>query len=143
MSLLYADYIHDYEVRSCFTKEFISLWPGWLGKDNLHKLDEVTEAEWERFNNLLRTISESYDLFVLDSETESIVGVDNINSHLDSYAVSMSKAANQFSRFVIPKLECVVTEEWDYTYIIWHKGNEAVESLSSLIHRAGLYNFSD
>jgi hypothetical protein len=40
-----------------------------------------------------------------------------------------------------PELGCVVTEEWDYTYIIWHKNNGAVEKLAPFIKKAKLKHF--
>jgi len=55
---MYREYFKDYwEVKSDFNKEFVSLWSGWLGKDDYHKLDEVTENEWEYFNKWIRLIS--------------------------------------------------------------------------------------
>ena len=56
---MYNEYFEDWDVKSEFNKEFISIFGGWLGKDNLHKLDDVTEREWGKFNHLLRVISEN------------------------------------------------------------------------------------
>jgi len=55
----------------------------------------------------------------------------------------MEKHAGLFSQYVIPELECVITEEWDYTYILWHKDNGAIDALSSYISEANLYHFPD
>ncbi len=53
----------------------------------------------------------------------------------------MNKDDSLFSRYVLPELDCVVTEEWDYTYIIWHKNNGAVEKLAPFITKAKLKHF--
>jgi hypothetical protein len=42
---MYQSYFEDWEVKADFTKEFVSLWDGWLG-DESYKLDLVTESEW-------------------------------------------------------------------------------------------------
>jgi len=48
---IYRHFFERGEVRPDFTKEYISLWPGWLGKDRLHLLDEVSETEWSSGQN--------------------------------------------------------------------------------------------
>lgn len=55
----------------------------------------------------------------------------------------MKKDSSLFSKYIIPELECVITEEWDYTYIIWHKNNGAVEALIPYILDSKLLHFSD
>ena len=55
----------------------------------------------------------------------------------------MNKDASSFSKYIIPDLECVITEEWDYTYILWHKKNGAVEALNPYIIKSGLKRFAD
>lgn len=55
----------------------------------------------------------------------------------------MRKDASLFSKFIIPDLHCVITEEWDYTYIIWHKNDGAVDALMPYILNSRLYHFSD
>ena len=57
---MYDDYFtSDGEVRPEFRKEFVSIFSGWLGTANLHKLDEVTEEQWSRFNDLLKALYRS------------------------------------------------------------------------------------
>jgi hypothetical protein len=41
------------------------------------------------------------------------------------------------------QLGCVISEEWDYTYIIWHKNNGAVEALAPYIKASRLEHFHD
>ncbi len=62
---------------------------------------------------------------------------------LSTYEETMRKDASQFSKFVIPDLDCVLTEEWDYTFIIWHKNNGAVDALRPYILNSMLHHFSD
>lgn len=140
---MFSDYFEEWEIKPEYSKEFISLWSGWLGKENYHKLDEVTENEWGRFNSFLKSISEKYSIEKVDFEAQSITKVDNIETLLSSYSESMNKDSSMFTNIVLPELECVISEEWDYTYIIWHKKNGAVEALSPLIESDGLKHFHD
>ena len=140
---MFSDYFEEWEVKPEYSKEFISLWSGWLGKENYHKLDEVTENEWDRFNSFLKSISEKYSIEKVDFEAQSITKVDNIETLLSSYSESMNKDSSMFTNIVLPELECVISEEWDYTYIIWHKKNGAVEALSPLLESDGLKHFHD
>ena len=55
---MYRDYFNDFwEIKPEFSKEFVSLWSGWLGEESLYKLDDVTENEWERFNTFIKLLS--------------------------------------------------------------------------------------
>ncbi|MDX1526917.1 MULTISPECIES: hypothetical protein [Pseudidiomarina] len=140
---MFREYFEDWEVRPEYSKEFISLWKGWLGKENYHKLDEVTENEWARFNELLRRLAEVFVLEVVNCEKQSLERVSDIESVLSTCEESMNKESSEFTTLVIPDLECVISEEWDYTYIIWHKNNGAVEALAPYIKAAGLEHFHD
>ncbi|WP_241902534.1 hypothetical protein, partial [Enterovibrio norvegicus] len=141
--IMFSEYFEDWEVKTEYSKEFVSLWSGWLGKENYHKLDEVTENEWSRFNDLLRRLAEDFSFEVVNCELQSLTEVRDINSVLSSYEESMNKDASKFTKLVIPELGCVISEEWDYTYIIWHKNNGAVEALTPYIKAASLESFHD
>jgi len=143
MNSSYSQYFKYCEVKPEFKKEFISLWSGWLGKDNLHKLDEVTEKEWARFNTLIRLIAESYRVELLDCESETISNVTDIESTLSTYEESKEKDSSGFSNYILPELECVLSEDWDFTYILWHKKNGAIKALIPLIEKVGLKHFHD
>ena len=140
---MFSEYFEEWEVKPEYSKEYVSLWSGWLGKENYHKLDEVTEEEWARFNNLLRGIFKDFVLEIVDCEKQSLTKVGDIESVLSNYEESMNKESSMFTKFVIPDLRCVITEEWDYTYIIWHKANSSVEALSPYIINSGLKHFHD
>ena len=143
MNSSYSQYFEECEVKPEFKIEFVSLWSGWLGKENLHILDEVTEKEWSRFNDLIRLLSNKFKIEILDCELESISNVSDIESTLSAYEDSITKTAAKFSNYILPELECVLSEDWDYTYIIWHKNNGAVEALAPFIEKVGLKHFSD
>lgn len=140
---MFNKYFEDWEVKPEYSKEFISLWAGWLGKENLHKLDDVTEEEWARFNNLVRTLSKDFVIEVVDCNKQSITAISDIESVLSNYKESMNKDSSLFIKLVLPELGCVLTEEWDYTYIIWHKNNGAVKILSTYINNSGLKHFQE
>jgi hypothetical protein len=143
MNSPYSKYFEDWDVKPSFRKEFVSLWSGWLGEANLHNLDEVTENEWARFNQFIRLIAKEYVVEIADCESESIRQITNIESTLANYEESMNKESTSFSKYVLPELACVVSEEWDYTYIIWHKNNGALEALSPIVKMAGLKHFNE
>ncbi len=140
---MYSEYFQDWELKPEFEKEFISLFDGWLGKDNLHKLDEVTESEWQRFNTLIKLIFEGYAMALADSQIQSVREFEKIDEVLCTYEESMNKGSEHFTRLVVPELQCVLTEDWDYTYILWHKSNGALEALQPLISKAGLYHWHE
>jgi hypothetical protein len=136
------DYFLDYEVRPEFNKQFISLWPGWLGTENMHKLDEVTETEWSRFNQLILEIADEFKVGVVDLKTAEVSFLTDIEQALKPYAESMNSSSRDFGRYILPDLDCLLTEEWDYTYILWHKNNGALEKIEPLIKRCELKHFS-
>ncbi len=133
----------DRAVRPDLDKEFVSIFDGWLGKESIHKLDEVTEGEWLKFNNFLRLLDRKYRLHIASLESHVSTEIHDIVPILESYAENKDKESVQFTKIVIPELDAVYTEEWDYTWILWHKNNGAVEALSPLIMGAGLFHWRD
>ncbi|MDC5857454.1 hypothetical protein [Vibrio europaeus] len=136
-------YNNEDEIRSEFNKEFISLWGGWLGRDEYYKLDEVTESEWSRFNHLLKLLHCQYEMYVVNWDNREAKLVDNIDDFLPTYEEAMDRGSANFSQFIIPELNAVLTEEWDYTFIIWHINNGSREKLEPWIKKAKLFNFRD
>lgn len=137
----YQDYFFENEVKNNFQKEFVSLWPGWLGKENLYKLDEVSENDWDKFNKWILCLSQQYQLLWVDSQNKRLSLVDNIETTFSTYKETMMKNSSQFSRYVVPILNCVVSEDWDYTWIIWHQNDGAVRAISNTIKNVGLFHF--
>jgi len=140
---MFSSYFREWEVKDEFEKEFICIFDGWLGEDNLHKLDEVTEDEWSKFNTLIRLISKQYKVQLANTKLRTLVEIDNIEHHIPTFEESMNKDSEQFSKFVVPELECVISEDWDYTYILWYKNKDVVAKLAPIIEAAGLYHFHD
>jgi len=54
----------------------------------------------------------------------------------------MTKTSNEFSVYLIPELECILSEDWDYTFIIWYTNKKVIIKLQSFIEKSGLYHFS-
>lgn len=140
---MYDQYFNNREVRGEFKKEYVSLWSGWLGEKELYRLDHVTEMESERFNELLLLIAQVFVVKRVVCSEEQLIAVDDMALELSTYEESMSKTSSMFSKFLIPELECVITEEWDYTYILWYKDEAAIKKLSPLIKEANLHHFPD
>ena len=78
---MYQSYFENWEVKENFTKEYISLWNGWLGKES-NKLELVTEHEWARFNELIRLIAKEYEIKVVNCGSETIEDIENIEDTL-------------------------------------------------------------
>jgi hypothetical protein len=137
---MYQSFFENWEVKTDFTKEFVSLWGYWLG-DESYKLNLVTENEWSRFNEFIKLLSQHFMVKLADCKSEKLLDINNIQDTFSNHSESMNKDDSLFSRYVLPELDCVVTEEWDYTYIIWHKNNGAVEKLAPFIAKAKLKHF--
>ena len=129
------------EFHSDFQMEFISLWKGWLGLANLHKLDEVKVTEWDRFNELTVLLYEEYELLVANPDERTLRRVVELSEIVQSYETHRNKGPGEFTKLIIPELDCAITEEWDYTYIIWYKDFAAAEALVPLIHKVNLHHF--
>lgn len=140
---VYNRFFEHGEVRPDFRKEYISLWSGWLGKERLHLLDEVSEEEWLRFNQMLLAAFGTFRMGVVDHAAETVEFPARLEPLLSDHLESMRKDASQFSQFVIPALDCVITEEWDYIYILWHRDTGALEAIKPLLSEAQLQHFSD
>ena len=140
---IYDVFFEHGEVRPDFSKEYISLWSGWLGKERLHLLDEVSEDEWLRFNRMLLAAIKAFRQGVVNHASETVEFPEHLEPLLSDHQVSMQKDAEQFSQFVIPDLDCVITEEWDYTYILWHRNAGALAAIEPLLFQAKLQHFSD
>ena len=140
---IYGRFFQHGEVRPKFRKEYISLWPGWLGKERLHLLDEVSENTWLRFNRMLLATFEAFRMGVVNHAAEVVEFPAQLEPLLDDYQAYMKKDGSQFFQFVIPALDCVITEEWDYTYILWHRDSRALQAIKPLLVEAQLDHFSD
>ena len=138
-----SEYFDDLEVKKEFSQEFISLWSCWLGRDECYKLDEVSEAEWERLNQLVRLLHSEYEMYAVNLENETINKLEDLDKYLPTYAEDMDRGQMNFTTIIIPSLNAVLAETWDYTYILYHKNNGTVESLKPLIKKSNLYSFSD
>jgi hypothetical protein len=137
------NYFKNEEVLDDFEKEFITLWSGWLGRDEFHKLDEVTYEQWDRFNTLLRSLDKKYDLYLVNKEYTEYKKVENIESIIDSYDYSMSKDSCHFTTIIIPELEIIYEEAWDYTWILWHKNRNSNEAFKKIVIDAKLCQFNE
>jgi hypothetical protein len=138
-----SEYFDNWEVKEEFSQEFISLWDGWLGRDECYKLDEVTEPEWERFNQLVRLLHSEYEMFAVNLGNETINKLEDIDKYLPTYEEDMDRGQMNFSTIIIPSLNAVLAETWDFTYILYHKNNGTVETLKPLIKKSNLFSFSD
>ena len=140
---MFFDYFSDWEVKTNFSKEFISLWDGWLGQDEIHKLDEVTEPEWLKFHRFILMLADQYELYEVDLANSQTKKIECIKSYLPTFEEDQEREYSQFTKLVIPELDAVLTEEWDFTYIFWHKNNGSKEKISEFVIDAGLFSFVD
>lgn len=138
-----AEYFDDGEVREEFCLEFISLWDGWLGPEHYHKLDEVTPSQWQRFHHLIALLFAKYDLYAVDLENYSAEKLTQLDNFLPSYEQDLNRGASEFTMLIIPSLHALLVQTWDYTYILYHQNNGAVEALSPFVGQSQLFHFSD
>jgi len=136
-------YFIAHEVRNDFEKEFVSLFDGWLGEQNLYRLDEVREQEWQKFNTLLRMLAGKYEIFAVNLGDRSCCKVTDVESIIPTYEEDMNRGSDQFIRIIISELDVIFMEDWDYTWILWYREREAVHALAPMIANAGLFHFSD
>ena len=101
---MFDTYFDDWEVKPEFSKEYISLWSNWLGEENLHLLDEVSEEDWSRFNSLIIVIAKTYNIGLVDCDARLVSFPKNIEDTLSNYSISMNKDASSFSKYIIPCL---------------------------------------
>jgi hypothetical protein len=137
------EYFDSFTVKNIYKKEFISIFDGWLGEENLYKIDEVTENEWSRFNCLLKLLFNSYDLYIVNRRENIYNKVTNINSLIMSFEEDMEKSSDDFFKIIIPELDIVLTEEWDYVYILWYKDSKSLKKLEKFIKKSNLFHFND
>ena len=139
---MFETYYLDGSVRPEFNKEFVSIFDGWLGKENLDQLDQVTGVEWSRFNTFLDLLKQGYGLYSANLMTGQVRQINDLDTVIVTHEASLEKQSSQFTQIVIPELGALYKEEWDYTWILWHKNNGAVETLDPLIRQAGLFHWS-
>jgi hypothetical protein len=140
---VYEHFFEHGEVRPDFSKEYISLWSGWLGKERLHLLDEVTEDKWLRFNQMLLAAFGNFRMGMVNHAAEAVDFPAQLEPFLDCYDKYSQKDGSRFLQFAIPELDCLLTEDWDFTYILWHRNAGALEAIEPLLTEAGLRHFSD
>ena len=136
-------YFLNGEVNPGFSKEFISIFDGWLGKENLQRLDDVSEEDWSRFNKFLRLLSQHYKLYRVDMDAQSLREIADIQGVVCSLEESENKQSAEFTKIASPQLNAVYAEDWDCTWILWHMNDGAVDTLSPLIDQSGLFHWSD
>ena len=88
---IYDVFFEHGEVRPDFGKEYISLWSGWLGKERLHLLDEVSEDKWLRFNRMLLAAFEAFRIGVANHAYEIVEFLARLEPLLSDYQESMRK----------------------------------------------------
>jgi len=92
---------------------------------------------------MLLAASGAFRMGVVNHAAEAVEFPAQLQPLLDNYQAYLEKDGSQFFQFVIPALDCVITEEWDYAFILWHRGSEALEAIKPLLVEAKLKHFSD
>ena len=103
----------------------------------------MTAEEWGKFNDLIRRIAQLYKIQQVEVATKYFIPVIDVEMILSSYDQAMKKIYMEFTKIFIPSLDCIVSEDWDYTYIIWCKNSDSIEALKPLISEVGLFSFQD
>lgn len=61
---LYAAYFNEWEVKAEFERAYVSLWPGWLGPERIHELDQLTPLDWGKFNYWLELVANDHEVHI-------------------------------------------------------------------------------
>jgi len=140
--IMYSKYCREWEIKDTFFPEYICIFNGWVEEKYSYLMDEVTTKEWERFDSLVRLLAKDYKLYLINHNKKTCSLITNIENIIVSYEISMNKDATQFTEIIIPELNAVLSESWDYTYILWHKKNGAKEKVNPLVTNSKLYQFT-
>ena len=138
-----SDYFDDWEVKEEFSQQYISLWDGWLGKNEYYKLNEVSKSEWERFNNLIKQLHANFELYAVNLKRQEVTKLIDLDNYLPTLEEDLNREQLEFTTIIVPALKAVLAETWDYTYIIYHTGSEAVKALAPFINANELFCFRE
>ncbi|MCG9680937.1 hypothetical protein [Vibrio sp. Isolate24] len=133
-------YDENDEIKSVLSQGFISLWRGWLTREEAYKLNQVDAYEVERFKQLIRLLYSKYDIYRAEWDSRTLHKINNIDSFLSDYPCSFE--GGDFVEIFIPSLDLLIKETYDYTFIFWYKENKVQECISSLASQVRLYTFN-
>ncbi|MEQ9314598.1 MAG: hypothetical protein RLN72_02035 [Henriciella sp.] len=137
-------YFKDFEPLPHFEKTYVSLWDGWLGPERSHLLDDVTREDELKLVDFYWSLATRFEVFRIDLKVGTVArfgGPDRRSLAAD--VINGSRTHAQFFKLIVPALDCLVTEEWDYTAIIWHRSETAPAQLLDMVESAGLKHFTD
>ena len=124
-------------IRETFDRKHISIFNAPLGEKNLYKLDEVTENDFNKFNNLLNLLFTKYELFSIENNNcQLIQDITTLTVTFDEHG---KKSSNDFIKIMIPELNIFLTEEWDYVYTLLCEDATKIQFLLNFIKESKLF----
>lgn len=127
-----------------FTYLAISVFEGWLGKENYHLLENVSDAvdserkaRFKLFHQSLFQEAEIYRFYFKGVSGKNILYKSFLTAE-SFYEYCGSECSNNIA-LVIPKYECIYVGGFDYTNIIYYKSTEKIAELIRLVQLSGLY----
>src|SRR3546814_19095082 len=70
---------------------------------------------------MLLAAFEHFRMGMVNHVAETVESPAQLEPLLNAYGEYMQKDASRFFQFAIPELDCLITEDWDFTYILWHR----------------------
>lgn len=138
-----ATYSADHKVEG-FTYLAVSVFDQWLGKDNYHLLENVSDKEDRKRNSKLKLFSEKL------IETTRVYTYRFKGRNADRVAFKEFRSRellkdyfngknDKYFKVAIPEYECIYLEGDDYTNIIYYRNIDKLNELLDLISICGLY----
>jgi hypothetical protein len=142
--VLSVEHPSQYEYRA------ISIFDDWLGKDNLHKLDTATKADYDarseplkRFSELLLRDTEALGIAVgepLDVSAPSIFAFSS-PEEAQRYArpSTWDAESTNFFRLLLPELKAIYLESWDFTNALFLLNLSCLPRIHEVAANAGVF----
>jgi len=127
-----------------FTYLAVSVFKQWLGKDDYHLLENVSDEEdrkrTSKFNPLIEKLIENTKVYTyrFKGKNADRVAFKEFKSRefLKHYCSSTN---DEYFKIVIPEYECIYLESDDYTNIIYYRDIDKLNEFLGVISTSGLY----
>lgn len=126
-------------------KKFISVFPRWLGENQIDQLDCANDAEREARDEKLLALWERIFLrtrvfTLLDKKLQQAKGIHDFLSYCKP---RRDKPATDFAFVLLPDLGAYYKEDWDDTNVAWYSKLSTAQPLFDWALESGLYVLED
>jgi len=126
---------------------FVSVFDHWLSEKECDQIYEKTSHELterrNKFEGLIKDLYSLTDTYIWRFKRHYRVFVYKPNTlkHLLLNCDIKNQTWQTGKRYdvLLPKLEAIYSEEWDWTNIIWYRKKEKIAPLIDIVKKSGLY----